>query len=125
MLICHIKQCKSFIGITRNKNLIAVIVIACNCNSLSSRCFFDEELYQRTGHGGHCLDCRENTAGPHCERCKEGYFRQSEEDRCEPCQCNIVGKYLYMKKCRLYVGFLTSNGCAARFKEADSKRTTV
>ena len=64
---------------------------ACNCNELSSRCFFDEDLFRRTGNGGHCMDCRGNTAGVHCERCKDNFFRRTEQDRCETCSCHPEG----------------------------------
>ncbi|ELU03955.1 hypothetical protein CAPTEDRAFT_62597, partial [Capitella teleta] len=63
----------------------------CNCNHFSDRCFFDEEMYAQTGHGGHCLDCRDNTAGPHCERCKDDYYRRDVNDRCRSCDCNPTG----------------------------------
>ncbi|XP_017769174.1 PREDICTED: laminin subunit gamma-1-like [Nicrophorus vespilloides] len=62
----------------------------CNCNGFSQRCFFDKELYQRTGHGGHCLDCLANRDGPNCERCKENYY-QREDQSCIACNCDPVG----------------------------------
>ena len=104
-----------------------------NCNMFYSklylfslyRCYFDEELFTRTGSGGHCLDCQRNTAGrwfvvyfitnfwlcillfsrekkskimtlapppgPHCERCKEEFYRDPETNECTPCHCNQIG----------------------------------
>nr|XP_022325556.1 laminin subunit gamma-1-like [Crassostrea virginica] len=50
----------------------------CECNNKADRCYFDEDLYQRTGRGGHCVDCRDNTDGPHCERCKDNFSKNSE-----------------------------------------------
>nr|XP_020475128.1 laminin subunit gamma-3-like [Monopterus albus] len=49
------------------------------------------EQYRSTGSGGRCLSCRDNTDGPHCERCKENHYRSSPKEPCLPCNCNING----------------------------------
>ncbi|XP_006773026.1 PREDICTED: laminin subunit gamma-2 [Myotis davidii] len=63
----------------------------CDCNGKSQQCVFDPELHRQTGHGFRCLNCNDNTGGIHCERCKEGFYRQRERDRCLPCNCNSKG----------------------------------
>ncbi|KAK1329286.1 LOW QUALITY PROTEIN: hypothetical protein QTO34_011467 [Cnephaeus nilssonii] len=63
----------------------------CDCNGKSQQCVFDRELHRQTGHGFRCLNCNDNTGGIHCERCKEGFYRQRERDRCLPCNCNSKG----------------------------------
>uniref|UniRef100_A0AC35GV01 Laminin EGF-like domain-containing protein n=1 Tax=Panagrolaimus sp. PS1159 TaxID=55785 RepID=A0AC35GV01_9BILA len=67
--------------------------IACKCNGLSSRCYFDSELYNQTGSGGHCLDCSGNTKGPHCEYCLDGFYRRSGEHFCTECSCDLKGSF--------------------------------
>lgn len=64
----------------------------CECNNKADRCYFDEDLYQTTGRGGHCIDCRDNTDGPHCERCKDNHYLKPDDRRCTPCECNPTGK---------------------------------
>ncbi|XP_052656708.1 laminin subunit gamma-2 [Harpia harpyja] len=63
----------------------------CDCNGMSRQCVFDWHLLKETGNGYRCLGCLGNTEGVHCERCKEGFFRQWEEDCCLPCRCHPQG----------------------------------
>ncbi|KAM9326705.1 laminin subunit gamma-1 [Gastrophryne carolinensis] len=65
--------------------------LPCNCNGRSQECYFDPELYRSTGHGGHCTGCSDNTDGPNCERCRENYYRQKDDEPCLACNCNPVG----------------------------------
>uniref|UniRef100_A0A0N5AHT3 Laminin EGF-like domain-containing protein n=1 Tax=Syphacia muris TaxID=451379 RepID=A0A0N5AHT3_9BILA len=65
--------------------------LPCNCNNLSTRCFFDPKLYNETGSGGHCTDCAGNTQGPHCEECVPNTWRRPNEHYCFPCNCNETG----------------------------------
>ncbi len=58
---------------------------------MSKKCHFNQTLYDLTGHGGYCDDCEGNTAGPHCEECKVGFYRRENENRCIDCQCNPLG----------------------------------
>nr|XP_060630471.1 laminin subunit gamma-2 [Anolis sagrei ordinatus] len=64
---------------------------ACDCNGKSRQCMFDTELLRRTGNGYVCLNCIDNTEGPHCERCKEGFYRQRDQNGCVACNCNPTG----------------------------------
>ncbi|XP_050757387.1 laminin subunit gamma-2 [Gymnogyps californianus] len=63
----------------------------CDCNGMSRQCIFDWHLLRETGNGYRCLSCLGNTEGARCERCKEGFFRQREEDCCLPCRCHPQG----------------------------------
>uniref|UniRef100_A0A8P0P440 Laminin subunit gamma-2 n=1 Tax=Canis lupus familiaris TaxID=9615 RepID=A0A8P0P440_CANLF len=63
----------------------------CDCNGKSRQCVFDQELHRQTGNGFRCLNCNDNTDGPRCEHCKDGFYRQRERDRCLPCNCHTKG----------------------------------
>ncbi|XP_026686393.1 laminin subunit alpha-1-like [Diaphorina citri] len=54
----------------------------CQCNNRSNVCHVET---------GHCLDCRDNTGGPHCELCAEGYYgAPPDEGTCRPCPCPSI-----------------------------------
>ncbi|XP_044764891.1 laminin subunit beta-1 isoform X1 [Coccinella septempunctata] len=42
-------------------------------------------------HTGKCLQCLYDTTGDHCEVCRPGYFRYSEDEMCEECVCHALG----------------------------------
>uniref|UniRef100_A0A4W5Q2S6 Laminin, gamma 3 n=1 Tax=Hucho hucho TaxID=62062 RepID=A0A4W5Q2S6_9TELE len=63
----------------------------CNCSGRADACVFDAEQYRSTASGGRCVDCRDQTDGPHCERCRENHYRRSPQDPCSPCDCNTMG----------------------------------
>ncbi|XP_021269242.1 laminin subunit gamma-3 isoform X1 [Numida meleagris] len=65
--------------------------LPCNCSGRSEECFYDAELFRRTGHGGHCRNCRDNTAGPHCEQCQQNHYRWEQQAACQPCHCHPAG----------------------------------
>ncbi|ELR51295.1 Laminin subunit gamma-3, partial [Bos mutus] len=65
--------------------------LPCNCSGHSEECTFDRELFRSSGHGGRCLHCRAHTAGPHCERCQENFYRWSPQTPCQPCDCHPAG----------------------------------
>ncbi|CAG9828598.1 unnamed protein product [Diabrotica balteata] len=42
-------------------------------------------------HTGKCLRCLHDTTGDHCEICRPGFFRYSDDRICEECVCHILG----------------------------------
>ncbi|KAH9285907.1 Laminin subunit beta-1 [Echinococcus granulosus] len=51
----------------------------CECNGKA------EECDQVTGA---CIDCRDNTGGPRCESCAQGFYGDPLRDvQCRPCEC--------------------------------------
>ncbi|XP_063172513.1 laminin subunit gamma-3 [Candoia aspera] len=65
--------------------------LPCNCSGRSEECYYDWELYRQTGHGGRCVNCRDNTAGPHCGHCRPNFYRWDVQMACQPCNCNQAG----------------------------------
>lgn len=98
----------------------------CSCNGYSDRCYFDKELYDRSGHGGHCTDCRANRAGPNCERCRENYYQRPEDSYCVACNCNEIGSRSLQcnseGKCQCKPGITGDkcDRCSANFYNFDS-----
>ncbi|XP_078493524.1 laminin subunit beta-1 isoform X3 [Ciona intestinalis] len=40
---------------------------------------------------GVCTNCLYNTAGPHCEQCRDYYYGNPLDQNCMACQCNLLG----------------------------------
>jgi len=89
---------------TRNGNLtydcfflLCVIFVACNCHNHATECYYSERIAQEkrsldiNGNyegGGVCVECKDNTYGINCERCKSGYYRptgvpKTSRDACQ------------------------------------------
>lgn len=76
---------------------------ACNCNGHSTDCYYDEEvdkkglstdIHGKREGGGVCLNCRHNTEGVNCEKCRSTYYRPynrplNATDVCVPCRCDL------------------------------------
>ncbi|KAG8228153.1 hypothetical protein J437_LFUL002807 [Ladona fulva] len=74
----------------------------CNCFGHSDDCEYDPEVDAKKlsldihgfyDGGGVCKNCRDNTEGINCNRCKNGFFRPfgrllNATDVCEPCHCD-------------------------------------
>nr|XP_035954011.1 laminin subunit alpha-3 isoform X7 [Halichoerus grypus] len=52
--------------------------VPCNCNGHSNRC---------QDGSGICINCQHNTAGEHCERCREGHYGNAIQGSCSVCMC--------------------------------------
>ncbi|XP_042902115.1 laminin subunit gamma-1 [Parasteatoda tepidariorum] len=94
---------------------------ACNCNGKSNKCFFDQRLFDRTGSGGHCIECEDNTEGVNCERCQPLHYRRKDDKECVPCACDSVGSTANQCledgqcQCKPGVGTRTCGKCAPNF----------
>jgi len=67
----------------------------CKCNGHASKCIQNE-------HGQYVCDCKHNTAGADCEKCKPFHYDRpwarasgQEANECVPCNCN-----LHARQCR-------------------------
>ncbi|XP_050016679.1 laminin subunit alpha-3 isoform X6 [Alexandromys fortis] len=61
-----------------NKSSPAGRCVPCNCNGHSNRC---------QDGSGKCINCQHNTAGDHCEHCKEGHYGNAIRGSCRVCPC--------------------------------------
>ncbi|XP_032815544.2 laminin subunit alpha-5 [Petromyzon marinus] len=75
----------------------------CNCHGHSEECEYEAEVERTRGSlnvrgeregGGRCLNCRHNTDGVNCERCKPGFYRlagvpPTAQDSCQACDCEL------------------------------------
>nr|XP_044997141.1 laminin subunit gamma-2 [Jaculus jaculus] len=111
----------------------------CDCNGKSRQCVFEQELQRQTGNGFRCLNCQDHTDGVRCERCKEGFYRLRDRDRCLPCNCHSRGSLsarcdnsgqcsckpgvtgLRCDRCLPGFHTLTDAGCSHNQRRPDSK----
>ncbi|CAH8616947.1 unnamed protein product [Schistosoma rodhaini] len=77
----------------------------CNCNQKADECIYNQTVanlrlsMRKDGvleGGGVCLNCREDTTGVNCEKCKQGYYRPlnvrpDSQYPCRPCECSTFG----------------------------------
>ncbi|XP_034944517.1 laminin subunit alpha-1-like isoform X2 [Chelonus insularis] len=55
----------------------------CQCNGRSEICDIET---------GYCSNCRENTAGAHCDVCEESFYGHPDYNGCKPCPCPHADK---------------------------------
>ncbi|CAH8598195.1 unnamed protein product [Heterobilharzia americana] len=77
----------------------------CNCNRKADECVYNQTVanlrlsMRKDGvfeGGGVCINCREDTTGVNCEKCKQGFYRPinvrpDSAYPCRPCECNTFG----------------------------------
>ncbi|KAJ8361099.1 hypothetical protein SKAU_G00176240 [Synaphobranchus kaupii] len=70
----------------------------CECHSHADTCHFSPRAWQSSGgsSGGICDNCRHNTEGRRCQRCRPGYRRHpakplNSPHACTRCPCDPVG----------------------------------
>ncbi|XP_062312522.1 netrin-4 [Osmerus eperlanus] len=70
----------------------------CECHSHADSCHFSKRAWLSSGgrSGGVCDNCRHNTAGRKCQRCRHGYHRHptmplNSPYACTRCRCDSVG----------------------------------
>ncbi|XP_060095645.1 netrin-4-like isoform X2 [Heteronotia binoei] len=70
----------------------------CRCHNHADSCHFDQSVWLASGtqSGGVCDNCKHNTEGYRCQRCKPGYYRDrgkpmSSPEVCKLCSCQPVG----------------------------------
>jgi len=69
---------EGFLAQQQEGSQICIKFATCNCNGHSETC--DQVT-------GICSNCRDNTAGDHCEQCADGYYLYRYTNVCFPCPC--------------------------------------
>ena len=78
--------------------------VACNCHNHATDCVYNERIAQEkrsldiNGNyegGGVCVNCKDNTEGINCERCKSGFYRPAGVPKTSRDACQ--GKYFRLK----------------------------
>lgn len=66
----------------------------CNCNFHSQKYDYDHQS---------CIDCEDNTTGPYCDSCIEGYYGDPLKGSCLPCRCpdSINSNHYFGTECGL------------------------
>ncbi|XP_069690531.1 laminin subunit alpha-2 isoform X2 [Periplaneta americana] len=77
----------------------------CQCNQRSRICDIET---------GYCLNCTDNTGGPHCERCGEGYYGDPAREACKPCPCPTVERN-FAQSCHVSAKGLVTCQCRAGY----------
>ncbi|XP_053145707.1 netrin-4-like isoform X2 [Hemicordylus capensis] len=70
----------------------------CRCHNHADSCHFDLSTWLASGKksGGICDNCKHNTEGSRCQRCRPGFYKDrgkpmSSPEICKPCACQPVG----------------------------------
>ncbi|XP_015680452.1 netrin-4-like [Protobothrops mucrosquamatus] len=70
----------------------------CRCHHRADSCHFDQKVWLASGKksGGICDNCKHNTEGFRCQRCKPGFYRDrakpiTSPDICKACSCHPLG----------------------------------
>ncbi|XP_028398055.1 laminin subunit beta-1-like [Dendronephthya gigantea] len=70
----------------------------CECHGHADKCTFNPAVFEASGgvSGGVCTDCKHNTIGVKCEKCKPLHYKDpnlpiSDPNICKPCDCDPVG----------------------------------
>ncbi|VDN07204.1 unnamed protein product [Thelazia callipaeda] len=92
------EQCKPYFYRNPDRPITdPYVCLPCKCNkigSLNDGICEGEEDFERGLVAGKCY-CKPNVEGSWCERCKNGFWKLTEEDPngCRPCSCNLLGSF--------------------------------
>nr|XP_023418495.1 laminin subunit alpha-1 [Cavia porcellus] len=103
----------------RESRLLLAPCVPCTCNNHSAAC--DPET-------GKCLNCRDNTAGDHCELCTPGYYRKVTGTtlHCSPCACPHSPPASFSPTCVSEVdGGFRCSACAVGYEGRYCERCSV